>query len=84
MPNCTVRYYVRLVPTLPAAQAMNAIGIFTEDRTPNELGEPGVLVSRQLSTFSGPGGNSIREMVTRGGAWHMDVKERAGPLEWDR
>lgn len=83
MPNCTVRYYVRLVPTLPDAQAMNAIGIFTENRAPNELGEPGALISRQLRTFSGPGGNSIREMLTRGSDWQMDVRELAGPLEWD-
>lgn len=83
MPNCTVRYYVRLVPSALDAQAMNAIGIFTEERTPNEHGEPGVLIWRRLNTFSGPGGNSIREMVTRGNHWKMDVKERAGPLEWD-
>lgn len=83
MPNCTVRYHVRLVPRVPDTQAMNAIGIFTENRAPNEHGEPGALISRQLSTFSGPGGNSIREMVTHGSAWQMDVKERAGPLEWD-
>lgn len=83
MPNCTVRYHVRLVPTLPAADAVNAIGIFAEERTPNERGEPGVLISRRLSSFSGPAGHSIREMVTRGDAWHIDVQERAGPLEWD-
>lgn len=83
MPNCTVRYYVRLVPTVPDAQAMNAIGIFAEERAPNELGEPGALLSRRLSTFSGPAGNSIREMVTRGDVWQLDVRERAGPLEWD-
>ena len=83
MPNCTVRYHVRLVPALPEAESMNAIGIFAEERKPNELGEPGVLVSRRLRSFSGPAGHSLREMVTHGDAWHIDVQERAGPLEWD-
>ena len=83
MPNCTVRYAVRLVPKVPDAEAMHAIGIFTEERMPNEFGEPGGLVSRRLSSFSGSAGNSVKAMVTRGNAWLMDVQERIGPLEWD-
>jgi hypothetical protein len=83
MPNCTVRYAVRLVPMVPDAAAMNAIGIFTEVRMPNALGEPGYLVSRQLSGFSGSAGSSVKAMVTHGTAWQMDVQERIGPLEWD-
>ena len=83
MPNCTVRYCVRLVPKVPDAEAMSAIGIFIEERTPDEMGEPGGLVWRRLSHFSGPAGNSVKTMVTRGNAWLMDVRERIGPLEWD-
>lgn len=83
MPNCTVRYNVRLVPKVPDAQAMNAIGIFSEERTPDELGEPGPLISRRLHHFSGPTGNSIKELVSRGNEWKMVVQERVGPLEWD-
>lgn len=83
MPSCTVKYNVRLIPKVPDVQAMNAIGIFIEERAPNEFGEPGPLVSRRLRTFTGPAGNSIKEMVTRGNAWQMDVQARVGPLEWD-
>ena len=83
MPKCTVRYYVRLVPKVQDAVAMNAIAIFSEDRAPDELGEPGALLSRRLHDFAGPAGNSIRAMVTQGDAWRMDVQDRAGPLEWD-
>ena len=84
MPICTVRYSVRLVPKVPDAAAMSAIGIFVEERTPDELGEPGGLISRRLSHFSGPAGNSVRAMVTHGNAWSMDVQERIGPLEWNQ
>ena len=62
---------------------MNAVGIFTEVRMPNELGEPGYLISRQLSGFSGSVGSSVRAMVTHGNEWQMDVQERIGPLQWD-
>jgi hypothetical protein len=61
---------------------MDAIVIFCEERSPDEVGEPGALISRRLITFSGPAGYSIREMVTRGNEWEMDVRERLGPLEW--
>jgi len=83
MPHCTVRYHVRLVPRVPDTRAMDAIGIFTEERIPDELGEPGELVSSRLRTFSGPGGDAMRALVTRGSAWDMDVQGRAGPLVWD-
>ena len=83
MPNCTVRYCVRLVPKVPHAETMSAIGIFTEERMPNEHGEPGYLISRQLSGFSGSAGSSVRAMVTHGNAWRMDLQGRVGPLEWD-
>jgi hypothetical protein len=83
MPHCTVKYAVRLIPKGPDAHAMNAIGIFSEERMPNELGEPGYLISRQLSGFSGSVGSSVKAMVTHGTAWDMDVQERVGPLEWD-
>jgi hypothetical protein len=62
---------------------MNAIGIFTEERMPNEFGEPGYLISRRLSNFSGSAGSAVKAMVTHGDAWQMDVQERLGPLEWD-
>ena len=62
---------------------MSAIGVFHEERAPDALGEPGPLISRQLNTFSGPAGTALRDMVTRGAAWDMDVRERVGPLEWD-
>lgn len=85
MPSCTVRYHVRLVPKLrdPHAQALDAVGIFSEERVPDEAGEPGTLVSRRLRTFSGPTAQLLRDMVTRGDAWQMDVHSRVGPLEWD-
>lgn len=83
MPNCTVRYLVRLVPKTPDADVLNAVGVFTEERVPDELGEPGPLLSRRLDTFSGPAGSALKAMVTHGDAWHMDVQERVGPLEWD-
>ena len=83
MPHCTVRYAVRLIPRVSEAAAMDAIGIFTEERMPNEHGDPGYLISRQLSDFSGSAGNSVKAMVTHGNAWQMDVQERIGPLEWD-
>ena len=83
MPNCTARYVVRLVPKLPAADPLSAIGVFEEERMPDELGQPGYLLSRRLSTFGGPAGESLRAMVTHGDDWHMDIQERIGPLEWD-
>jgi len=83
MPNCTVRYNVRLVPKIPDAEAMNAIGIFSEERAPDELGEPGPLISRRLHHFSGPTSSALKELVSRGNAWRMVVQERLDPLEWD-
>ena len=83
MPHCTVRYAVRLIPKVPDAAALDAIGIFSEERMPNELGGPGYLISSQLSAFSGATGNSVKAMVTHGSAWQMDIQERIGPLEWD-
>ncbi len=84
MPHCTVRYHVRLIPKIPDANPMSAIGIFYEERMPDAVGEPGPLISRRLDTFSGPTGPALREMVTIGNAWDMDVRERVGPLEWDQ
>jgi hypothetical protein len=83
MPSCTVRYSVRLTPKAADARAIDAIGIFSEVRAPDELGMPGRLISRQLNTFSGPAGYSVRDMVTRGNDWTMDVQDRVGPLQWD-
>jgi len=62
---------------------MDAVGIFYEERSPDEIGEPGVLISRRLTTFSGPSGYSIKEMVTRELTWQMEVRDRIGPLQWD-
>jgi hypothetical protein len=84
MPKCTVRRYVRLIPKQRGAPALSAIAIFTEERAPDERGEPGPLISRMLNDFSGPAGSSIREMVTDGDAWDIDVRQRLDPLEWDR
>ena len=88
MPNCTVRYVVRLVPKVPDAGSLDAIGIdaigvFSEERMPDELGEPGYLLGRRLTTFGGAAGKSLLDMVSQGDAWHMDVQERIDPLEWD-
>jgi hypothetical protein len=83
MPHCTVRYHVRLVPKQRDAQAMDAVGIFIEERMPNEAGEPGVMLSRWLDGFSGPSGVALRTLVGRDDAWDMDVQHRIGPLEWD-
>jgi hypothetical protein len=83
MPNCTVRRHVRLIPKQRDALSIDAIGIFTEERAPNEQGEPGPLISRRLSNFSGLAGNAIRAMVTHGDEWDMDVQQRLDPLEWD-
>lgn len=84
MPYCTVRYSVRLTPKVADTRAIDAIGIFSEVRAPDDLGEPGALISRRLSTFSGPAGYSVRDMVTRSNDWTMDVQDRIGPLQWDR
>lgn len=83
MPTCTVRRYVRLIPKGRRKPALSAIGIFTEERAPDERGEPGPLISRMLNDFSGPAGSSIREMVTDGDVWDIDVRQRLDPLEWD-
>ena len=83
MPRCTVQYHVMLVPRIPDARALNAIGVFREERAPDEVGEPGPLISRQLDTFAGLAGGSIKDMVMQGDAWHIDLQERIGPLEWD-
>lgn len=83
MPHCTVRYSVRLTPKVADALAMDAIGIFYEERAPDEIGEPGALLARQLTTFSGPTGYVLKELVTRAREWEMDVRDRIGPLQWD-
>ncbi len=83
MPHCTVRYSVRLTPKAADALAMDAVAIFYEERAPDEIGEPGPLISRRLGTFSGPTGYAIKELVTRQHEWDMDVRDRIGPLEWD-
>ncbi|GAB3350573.1 hypothetical protein [Lysobacter tyrosinilyticus] len=83
MPHCTVRYSVRLIPKAADVPGMDAIGIFREERFPDEAGEPGDLISRHLTTFSGPAGPSLKELVTRKMEWEMDVRSRVGPLEWD-
>lgn len=83
MPHCTVRYSVRLTPKTDNARVMDAVGIFYEERSPDEIGEPGVLISRRLTTFSGPSGYFIKDMVTRERTWHMEVRDRIGPLQWD-
>jgi hypothetical protein len=83
MPRCTVKYEVRLVPKLRDALPVHAIGVFAEERAPDERGEPGPLVSRRLDAFTGPAGPSIKAMVTQGDSWEIDVQDRIGPLEWD-
>lgn len=83
MPHCTVRYSVRLTPKAADVPGMDAIGIFNEERAPDELGLPGNLIWRRLDRFSGPTGYSLKEMVTRKQEWEMDVRDRIGPLEWD-
>lgn len=83
MPHCTVRYSVHLTPKADDVPAMDAIGIFYEERAPDEIGDPGKLISRRLTTFSGPTGYDLKHLVTRQRAWAMDVRERVGPLQWD-
>ena len=83
MPSCTVRRYVRLIPKKRGAPALSAIAIFTEERAPDERGEPGPLISRMLNDFSGPAGSSLRELLAEGDAWDIDVRQRLDPLEWD-
>ena len=83
MPKCTVRRYVRLIPKDRGTPTLSAIGIFIEERAPDERGEPGTLISRMLNDFSGPAGSSLREMLAEGNAWDMDVRQRLDPLEWD-
>ena len=83
MPHCTVRYNVRLTPKVADVPAMDAIGVFYEERSPDITGAPGNLVSRRLTTFSGPTGYELKHAVTRELAWAMAVGERIGPLQWD-
>lgn len=83
MPHCTVRYSVRLTPKTDDVPVMDAIGIFDEERAPDEVGAPGNLISRRLTTFSGPTGYELKYAVTRQRAWAMSVGERIGPLRWD-
>jgi hypothetical protein len=72
-----------LIPKERDALSIDAIGIFTEERAPNEQGEPGQLISRRLDDFGGLAGSAVRAMVTHGDAWDMDVQQRLDPLEWD-
>lgn len=83
MPRCTVQYHVTLVPRIPEGRALNAIGVFCEERAPDAVGEPGPLISRQLDTFAGVAGRSLKQMVMLGDAWDIALQERIGPLEWD-
>jgi hypothetical protein len=83
MPHCTVRYFVRLVPKSADERSLDAVGIFYEEREPDLVGDPGNLVSRRLVTFSGASGYSVRDMITRGTNWKMDVLHRIDPLRWD-
>lgn len=83
MPHCTVRYSVRLKPKTADVPPMDAIAIFDEERAPDELGEPGNLLWRRLTTFSGPTGYEIKELVIRKREWEMDVRDRIGPLVWN-
>lgn len=83
MPRCTVQYHVMLIPRIPDARSINVIGVFCEERAPDEVGEPGLLISRRLDAFKGAAGSSIKAMVMQGNAWDIDLQERIGPLEWD-
>ena len=83
MPYCTVRYLLRLVPKVQDTPPLDAIGVFKEERMPDEVGEPGYLLARQLSDFDGLAGHALMAMVTQGDAWHMDIQDRLDPLEWD-
>lgn len=83
MPKCTVRRHVRLIPRQRDALVIDVVGIFSEERAPDERGEPGPLIERRLTDFSGPAGSAVRAMVTHGDEWDMDVQEQLDPLEWD-
>lgn len=83
MPHCTVRYNVRLVPKAVDTRPVDAVGIFYEEREPDLVGDPGELISRRLVTFSGAAGYAIKNMLTHGNDWKMDVLNRVGPLRWD-
>jgi hypothetical protein len=83
MPRCTVHYHVTLIPRIADARSINVIGVFCEERAPDEVGEPGPLISRRLDAFKGAAGPSIKAMVTHGEGWDIDLQERIGPLEWD-
>jgi len=62
--------------------AMDAVGIFHEERTEDEVGLPGELVWRRLETFSGPTGYALKAQV-RERLWEVDVRARLDPLQWD-
>lgn len=84
MPNCTVRYRVRLTPKAGDHCGMDAVAIYHEEREADEVGEPGPLIWRRLDTFSGPAGYEIKDMVFREHAWDMQLRERIGPVQWDK
>ena len=81
MPQCTVRYAVRLVS--PLTHPMSAVGIYSEERQPDERGEPGDLVSRTLAGFGGPAGEKLMALVRGSDDWRVEIESLASPLEWD-
>ncbi|GAB3350569.1 hypothetical protein [Lysobacter tyrosinilyticus] len=83
MPHCTVRYNVHLTPRVADVPEMDAVAIFYEERALDSHGQPGNLIWRRLTTFSGPAGYELKRMVTRTREWEMDVGARIGPLVWD-
>jgi hypothetical protein len=83
MPNCHVRYSVRLTPHASDALPMSAVAIFVEDRVADENGNPGRLKWRRLERFVGPAGPSLLKMVGREQSVDMDIEGLAGPVEWD-
>jgi len=62
---------------------MNVVGIFNEEREPDERGDPGELVSRTLSGFSGPAARQLMAMVNQSQDWRVEIDSIASPLEWD-
>lgn len=83
MPHCTVRYSVHLKPRVADVPEMDAVAIFYEERALDAYGQPGNLLWRRLTTFSGPTGYELKRLVTRTREWDMDVRDRIGPLVWD-
>jgi hypothetical protein len=83
MPECHVRYSVRLTPRASDAFPMSAIAVFVEDRAADEDGKPGRLKWRRLERFVGPAGPSLLKMVDREQSITMSIEGLAGPLEWD-